>query len=313
MDQVTMPKQKFSSPQWTAKGEARASVPFHSFETLWFNTGTLCNLECSNCYIESSPKNDRLSYLTTHDVLSYLDEIEQSNWKVACLGFTGGEPFLNPNIISILSECLKRGHQVLVLTNAFKVLKRWEDKLIDLNQTYPSQLRLRVSLDHFSPEIHEKERGKGTFVKTIQSIKWLYQEKFSVSLAGRSLSDENQEDAKKGYFELLKSYDIHLELGPDKLVIFPEMIPSEDVPEISVHCWDILGKRPEDQMCATERMIVKKKGNDTPQVQSCTLLAYQEEFNMGTSLRESQKSVPLNHVFCSKFCVLGGASCSSTS
>jgi hypothetical protein len=51
---------KFSSLHWTAKGETRASVKLRALETLWFNTGTLRNIACTNCYIESSPRNDRL-------------------------------------------------------------------------------------------------------------------------------------------------------------------------------------------------------------------------------------------------------------
>ena len=57
---------KFSDPHVTAKGELRAYAPFKSYETLWFNTGTLCNLTRENCYIKSSPKNDRLVYPTTN-------------------------------------------------------------------------------------------------------------------------------------------------------------------------------------------------------------------------------------------------------
>ena len=64
---------KFRDPLTTAKGETRATVALRALETLWFNTGTLCNLTCRNCYIESSPRNDRLSYLTREDVRAYLD------------------------------------------------------------------------------------------------------------------------------------------------------------------------------------------------------------------------------------------------
>ena len=48
----------------TLTGERRASVAFRGLRTLWFNTGTLCNLTCRNCYIDSSPANDRLVYPT---------------------------------------------------------------------------------------------------------------------------------------------------------------------------------------------------------------------------------------------------------
>jgi len=57
----------------TARGERRAQVSLGRF---WINTGTLCNLACSNCYIESTPRNDRLAYITAEEVRTYLDEIE---------------------------------------------------------------------------------------------------------------------------------------------------------------------------------------------------------------------------------------------
>ena len=66
---------KFKNPDVTAKGEPRAFVRLTKLDTLWFNTGTLCNIECANCYIESSPRNDRLAYLTIDEVCAYLDEI----------------------------------------------------------------------------------------------------------------------------------------------------------------------------------------------------------------------------------------------
>ena len=59
---------KFRDPLVTAAGERRAQVALKSLDTLWFNTGTLCNLTCRHCYIESSPKNDRLVYLSAAEV-----------------------------------------------------------------------------------------------------------------------------------------------------------------------------------------------------------------------------------------------------
>ena len=114
-------KLKFQDPFKTLKGEERASVDMGKLKTLWFNTGTLCNLECQNCYIESSPKNDRLLYLTKDDVLPYIEEIKENSLPVELIGITGGEPFLNPNIINIIETILRAGHKALVLTNAYKV------------------------------------------------------------------------------------------------------------------------------------------------------------------------------------------------
>ena len=69
-----VPVAKFSNPHVTAKGEPRAVVPFGGLATLWINTGTLCNIACANCYIESSPKNDALVYMTRREVKIFLDE-----------------------------------------------------------------------------------------------------------------------------------------------------------------------------------------------------------------------------------------------
>ena len=85
-------------PVTTAAGEPRAMVKQTRLETLWFNTGTLCNIACGSCYIESSPENDRLEYLSLDDVAGYLDEIELRGLGTTEVGFTGGEPFTNPGI-----------------------------------------------------------------------------------------------------------------------------------------------------------------------------------------------------------------------
>ena len=307
-----MSKNKFSDRYTTAAGEKRASVPFSGHQTLWFNTGTLCNLECANCYIESSPKNDRLSYLSLDDVRPYLVELASQKEPPKLIAFTGGEPFLNPHIFEILDAVLELGRPVLVLTNAYKVIKRSSSKLLELQNKYGELLSLRISLDHYTEACHDKERGGGTLRGTLESFKWLWDNGFNLSIAGRSLIAETKESALNGYRALLRDNQISLQLDDSKIVIFPEMIEDEDVPEITTSCWEILSKSPSDQMCASERMIVKKKGKEKAQVQACTLLAYSEEFNLGGTLEEAATDVYLNHPYCAKFCVLGGASCSST-
>lgn len=297
---------KFQNMHTTAKGETRASVKLSKLSTLWFNTGTLCNLECKNCYIESSPRNDRLTYLTVNDITPYLSELNDC----PNIGFTGGEPFLNPSIISLLEEVLKRGHELLVLTNANRVIKKHRVELLRLKECYGHKLKLRISLDHFSKELHDQERGIGAFDRTLEELKWLYDHGFDLSIASRSLANETQEESLAGHQQLLNNFNIQIDLS-EKLVIFPEM-DSRDVPEITTACWGILNKRPEDQMCASERMIVKRKGDDSPVVMPCTLLAYDEKFILGKTLSDSREEVYLNHRFCAEFCVLGGASCSKT-
>ena len=115
---------KFVDPFITAKGETRAHVALSDPQTLWFNTGTLCNIECTNCYILSSPTNDALVYLTAAEVDHFLDQLDERNWGAREIGFTGGEPFMNPEMIEMARHALDRGYEVLILTNAMQPMMR---------------------------------------------------------------------------------------------------------------------------------------------------------------------------------------------
>ena len=303
---------KFSNPLITRDGDQRAFVEFNGFKTLWFNTGTLCNIACSNCYIESSPKNDRLVYLSLADVVEFLDELEKLSGKTCEIGFTGGEPFLNPDFLKMLEECQRRDLSIMVLTNAMKPLQNKIDGLLKLKKVFGTKkIVFRVSIDHYNKDLHEVERGVGTWDPMIKGLKWLRDNRYTINIAGRSLSQESDNECREGYKTLFDELGLRLDAyNPSELVIFPEMDITVDVPEITTNCWEILSVRPETQMCASSRMVVKRKGQKRPIVVSCTLLPYEREFELGKTLSEASKKIYLNHQHCSKFCVLGGASCS---
>ncbi len=303
---------KFHDPHLTAKGEARASVAMAGLRTLWFNTGTLCNLTCLNCYIESSPTNDALSYLTVGEALTYLDEIAALDLPVKEIGLTGGEPFMNPDILSLIAVPLQRGFKVLVLTNGMKPMDHHKNGLLALKGQYGARLTLRVSLDHYTGLVHEAERGAGTWAKALEGLHWLSVQGFNLAVAGRTLSHEGADMARAGYQTLFDGMGVELDaFNPAALVLFPEMDGRVDVPEITTACWGILHKDPADLMCASSRMVVKHKGAERPSVVACTLLPYDPQFELGSDLAESLGPVALNHPHCAKFCVLGGASCSA--
>ncbi len=314
MPSTTLIAQKFSDPDTTAKGETRARVAYGGTKTLWLNTGTLCNIECANCYIESSPTNDRLVYLTLADVVPYLDELDAAGEARIEIGITGGEPFMAPEIIGIMELCLSRGHDLLVLTNAMQPMMRprVQAGLLDLQARFGARMTLRVSLDHYTPLLHEQERGVGTFELTMAGLKWLAQNGFRVALAGRTLWDEEEAAARAGFGELIARIGLDIDPeDPTALVLFPEMQPEADPPEITTACWGILGKDPAGLMCASQRMVVKRKGAPGPTVLACTLIPYDRQFELGATLAEARGAVPLNHPYCASFCVLGGGSCSA--
>ncbi|MEM1129682.1 MAG: radical SAM protein [Pseudomonadota bacterium] len=305
---------KFADPSVTASGEPRARVVLNNPKTLWFNTGTLCNIACSNCYIESSPHNDALVYISADEVADYLDQIEARAWPVTEIGFTGGEPFLNPQMIEMARRSLERGFEVIILTNAMRPMMRPAVQLglIGLAQTYGPRLTLRISLDHWSPAQHDTERGKGGFESSLTGMRWLGASGIRMTVAARSIWGEAEHETRLGFAELFRREGFAIDASdPAELVIFPEMDINADVPEITTACWGLLGKRPQDMMCATSRMVVKRKGAPAPTVVACTLLPYEPEFELGPDLADAEGSVALNHPHCAKFCVLGGASCSA--
>ncbi len=314
--------QKFTDPDWTVGGERRASVALTHLDTLWINTGTLCNIACTHCYIESTPTNDRLVYITRDEARAYLDELVRDGWNTREIAFTGGEPFMNPDMIAMADDALSRGHEVLILTNAMQPMQRprIQSGLRDLRDAYGDRLTLRVSLDHYRAELHDSERGPGSWDKTVEGLDWLAQEDFHVAIAGRTMWDESIESLRQGYAALARARGWPVDTdSPASLVLFPEMDERAQVPEITTRCWSILNKRPDSVMCASSRMVVKRKGAAAPVVLPCTLLPYDLAFEMGATLADSTNAnggmfadgaVKLCHPHCAKFCVLGGASCS---
>ena len=299
---------KFKDQKVTADGSNRAFIEARNIKTLWFNTGTLCNIECKNCYIESSPKNDSLAYLTFDEVKSFIDEAIDKNLGTNEIGFTGGEPFMNKDIMKMIDYSLRKRLKVLVLSNAMKPMLNRTKELIKLNH---SNLTIRVSIDHYEKEKHEEIRGKNTYDVMLQGLKWLNENNFNYTLATRLLWNEKEEDLRKNFGTFIKNNNLRLDTNsPKELVTFAEMDEKIDTPEITTSCWDILNKDPNDVMCSWSRMVVRKKNSKNPSVIACTLLPYADEFDLGETLTNSLQKIYLNHKHCSKFCVLGGSSCS---
>jgi hypothetical protein len=307
---------KFRDPQITADGKPRASVELGGLTTLWFNTGTLCNLTCVNCYIESSPRNDALVYLTAAEARRFLDEAAHEAPELREVGFTGGEPFLNRDLPAMLEDVLGRGLHALVLTNAMRPMMLTRKALRSLAAAHGGRLTLRVSLDHHTAVGHEALRGAGTFAKALEGLRWLADNGLHVTVAGRTASGEGEAALRRGFAALFAAQGLALDAhDPRQLVLFPEMDGSTEVPEIAESCWSILGKRPEAMMCASSRMVVHRKGEPEARVAACTLLPHDPRFDCGATLAatlaEARRRVWLSHPHCSRFCALGGASCAS--
>ena len=255
---------------------------------------------------ESSPTNNSLKYIKFKSVKSYINEIIKNKMDTKTIGFTGGEPFMNPDIIEMLDLSLISGFQVLVLSNGLRPIELKFKKLKELPNI--KNLTIRLSIDHYQKTFHEKIRGINTWNKLIENIKWLYKNNFKLTFASR-LEDETEQEKRLGFAKLFNDLNLSIEVyNKEVLVLFPPMDQALPATEISQECWSVLKK---DQIvsCVLAQEWLSTKKNLFAKVLACTLITKEKDFELGVELN-SKKIVYLNHPFCSQFCVLGNSSCS---
>ena len=166
---------------------------------------------------------------------------------------------------------------------------RVREGLIGLRDKGGDRLTLRVSVDHYTAKLHDEERGTGTFEITLQGMRWLRDNGFRMAVAGRTMWGEDEAQTRAGFGRLFASETSRsTRQHPLETVLFPEMDETVDVPEITTACWGILHKDPGDVMCASSRMVIKRKGADRPSVVACTLLPYDPQFELGATLAEAR-------------------------
>src|SRR5262249_5075964 len=160
----------------------------------------------------------------------------------------------------------------------------------------------------YRAEIHDRERGRGSFAKAMEGLRWLASQDVTVEVAGRYLSGDAEDQLRAGFARVLHAHGVTVDTrDPRQLVLFPEMSPQADPEEITSACWGILNVSPNSAMCSSARMVVKRQGALHPIVLACTLIAYDKRFELGVTLAEASDPVYLAHRHCSTFCVLGGA------
>ncbi len=150
---------------------ATPKVELRCLDTLWVQVaGTVCNLACRHCFISCSPTNHTHEFMTLEQVESYLREGLALGVKEYY--FTGGEPFLNPDMEAILEAALRQG-PASVLTNGLLIDEQRAERLAQLSRGSRYSLDLRVSLDGYDAETNDPIRGEGTFERALAGIKRL--------------------------------------------------------------------------------------------------------------------------------------------
>ncbi|OAI41616.1 radical SAM protein [Planctomycetaceae bacterium SCGC AG-212-D15] len=283
-------------------------VALAHLDDLWFQVGgTLCNLECRHCFISCSPHNHSFGFLELETVRKALEE--SVGLGVKEYYFTGGEPFLNRDMVAILELTLRHG-PATVLTNGTVFKDEWLMRLAAAEAASPYSLEFRVSIDGFTAEENDPVRGEGAFERALRGVGLLLQHGFlPIITVARTRDDQDEGRMFDGFVRLLKARGYvrprlkilpTLRLGAEaerqrgyrgEERVTPEMMESFD---------------PAHLICNHSR-IVTDRG-----VFVCPILIEAPDGRLGATLAEAQQPFALRHHACYT-CYQYGALCSNAS
>ncbi len=302
--------------------QANPQVPFGHLRALWFQiTGTLCNLTCVHCFISCSPTNHSLEFLSPETVYRYLDEAVHMG--VREIYFTGGEPFMHKEILSILERSLQVA-PTSVLTNGTLITPRTAVALGKLQANSPYSLEIRVSLDDVDEAQNDAVRGKGALNKALQALKllqaqgippivavteYLYANTSSDGAMDSPAHTTRQDGEGSGFYR--KFRDFLLANGIDKPRL--KMIPvfamgqlDDTVPLAQYVTSEMLEGFDSDALQCTSSRIVADGG-----VYACPLLVGEPQALLSTdSLADALQPCTLYHTACHT-CYVTGMTCAN--
>ncbi|MEM8993153.1 MAG: radical SAM protein [Acidobacteriota bacterium] len=279
-------------------------VELQSLDTLWFQVaGTVCNLACSHCFISCSPTN------RTHELLS-LAEVEMHLDDALRLGvreyyFTGGEPFLNPDMEAILERTLRQG-PANVLTNGLLLDEARCERLAALAAASDYSLDLRISLDGYDAESNDPIRGEGTFRRILDGALNSYRAGLNPVMTVTEVHPENaSREGRNRFLELLRERGIER----PRLKMMPVLQLGAEAERSGAYAsWqqlqaDAAGNDGWDHLqCSSCRMVTDQG------VWVCPILVNEPEGRMGDRLADTLESYPLGHSACWT-CHVHGLSC----
>jgi len=291
-------------PLLAPRPSAAPRVPFLALDTVWFQVaGTLCNLSCNHCFISCSPTNHAHEIMRREEVRRYLDE-------AVALGandtyFTGGEPFLNREIMEILEDALRLG-PATVLTNATLITPARAERLAAMERASRYSLELRVSLDGLTPETNDPIRGEGSFAATMEGVRELARAGFNPILTvAQTWTDEEDRALREAFHEFLRACG----LTRPRVKILPLFRIGREISRTRGYAAEeflteehMRGHDPWTLQCSTSRMVTSRG------VYVCPILIDAPDALLGRTLAETLRPFPMAHGACHT-CWATGASC----
>jgi MoaA/NifB/PqqE/SkfB family radical SAM enzyme len=282
------------------------AVPLTHLDHLWFQVGgTLCNLACHHCFISCSPGNRSFGFLDLAAVKRLLDESVRLGVKEYY--FTGGEPFLNKDIVPILERTLRYG-PATVLTNGTVFKDADLACLRRADEASPYSLEFRLSLDGYSAVDNDALRGAGTFERILRGLRQLLAHDFLPIITVAQARDQD-EGLVEGFIRLLREQGYER----PRLKILPILRIGAETERHRGYQDDerVTGEMMADydagQLLCSHSRIATDRG-----VFVCPILIEAPDARLGGTLEESLTPYPLRHHACYT-CYQYGALCANAS
>ena len=279
-------------------------VPMGPLDTLWLQVaGTLCNLRCAHCFISCAPDNHSHAMMSLDEVRGYLEQAVRLG--VREYYFTGGEPFMNHELLAMLEETLRVG-PATVLTNGLFLDPARCGRLRAIADGSDYSLEIRVSLDGWGPDDHDRIRGAGTFARTVQGMRDLQAAGLNPVVTVTEAADgAGGTEGRSRFLDRLR----RLGLARPRLKVLPLWrIGAEERRSGGYAAWQRLSAdrvTPEDLeglQCSSGRMVTSRG------VYVCPLLIEEPAARLGGTLAESLRPFALAHAACYT-CHVSGVTC----
>lgn len=282
-------------------------VPLRALDQLWFQvSGTVCNLRCAHCFISCSPENHSFWFMSRAEVADALETSVRLGVKEYY--FTGGEPFMNRDMLGILEDALALG-PATVLTNATLMPQRTVDALARLAEASPYTLELRVSIDGVTAEMNDAIRGAGSFERALGAVGRLAVAGFLPIITSMQSWEESESDQMLHDFRQLLAT---VGYERPRIKILPPLLMGAEAErdrgyqEAERVTTEMMADYPAELLLCSSARLVTHSG-----VWVCPILLGHESGRMGTSLDEAVRApARLSEQACYT-CWVNGAICSN--
>ncbi|MCG3172263.1 MAG: hypothetical protein GMKNLPBB_00410 [Myxococcota bacterium] len=279
-------------------------LPFAHLDTLWLQvTGTVCNIACRHCFISCGPKNHAHEFLSLAEVRGNLARAGAMGVKE--IYFTGGEPFLHPEIFPMIEAALAVG-PLTILTNGMRIDETAARRLGEVFRASRYSFDLRISLDGRNAAENDAVRGKGCFDAVIKALRLLAGQGVNPVLTVTEVSGELAPDlAMDDFLRLLRDAGL---TRPRIKFLAPFRIGREARRSGPYDAADVIreGEASPDDVaalqCASSRMVTSKG------VYTCPILINQDDARLGDTLEEASRPFRLKWSACAT-CLREQVSC----